>query len=46
MIKRFIHFTVTGFIYIVLSILCKVDKSEISRLPEKSCLFARIMSTF
>ncbi|HOE07713.1 MAG TPA: lysophospholipid acyltransferase family protein [Treponemataceae bacterium] len=40
MIKRFIHFTVTGFIYIVLSILCKVDKSEISRLPEKGpCLF-------
>lgn len=40
MIKRFLHFTVTGFIYILLNILCKVDRSALSKLPEKGpCIF-------
>lgn len=40
MIKRFIHFTVTGFISFLLHILCKVDKTEISALPLKGpCIF-------
>ncbi len=39
MIKRVIHFIVTGFIHVVLNILCRVDASELVKLPEKGpCL--------
>lgn len=40
MLKRFIHFSVTGIVYILLNILCKIDKEELKKIPLKGpCLF-------